>query len=391
MMKLVFVTSLVPDGHRSSGYEIANAAIIDSLRRASVDVAVVGFVWPGRLPADPAHTTVLGAIEVRTDVAPLATKLRWLGKSMLSGLTFSAVKMREISPQTLRAELAALEPFDGYVLNGVTLPGAFEDCFRDKPCLFVAHNVEHKSAEENAAAAGSGLQRFLFRREAALLKGLESRLCERARFVFTLAEEDRAALGVADDERSAALPLVTRPDIPDPPGSRPIAFQAGLIGSWTWRSNRIGLDWFLEKVLPHLPPDFQTRIAGTPPPGLPGRHANVRFVGRVPDAAAFVRAAAVVALTSRAGTGVQLKTIETFELGLPSVATTRSLRGIDHRPDNCQVSDDPAEFARLLVAAAADPRDVDGRDFYRRQRDALDRRIRIGLGKLGRRELEKVA
>lgn len=390
-MKLVFVTSLVPDGHQSSGYEIANAAIIDSLRRAGVDVAVVGFLWPGRTPADPASTTVLGAVEVRTDVAPLAVKLRWLGKSMLSGLTFSSVKLREIAPAALRAELAALEPFDGYVLNSVTLPGAFEDCFRDKPCLFVAHNVEHRSAEENAGAAESPFQRFLYRREAALLRELEARLCRQARFVFTLAEEDREALGVAADARSATLPLVTRSPPPAAPGRREIAFQAGLIGTWTWRPNRIGLDWFLGEVVPHLPTDFSVRIAGGTPPGLSSRHSNVTFVGRVPDATAFVRSAAVIPLVSRAGSGVQLKTIETFELGLPSVATTRSLRGIDYRPENCQVSDDPATFARLLVEQARSPRDVDGRDFHRRQRDMLDRRIRIGLEKIGYQSLEAVA
>lgn len=390
-MKLVFVTSLVPDGHQSSGYEIANAAIIDSLRRAGVDVAVIGFLWPGRSPSDPDRTTVLGALEVRTDVAPLGTKLRWLGKSMLTGLTFSSVKLREISPAALRAELAALEPYDGYLLNSVTLPGAFEGCFHDRPCLFVAHNVEHKSAEENAEAAASTLQRFLFRREAAILRELESRLCRQARFVFTLAEEDREALGVLDDARSATLPLVTRADPPPAPGGRTIECDAGLIGTWTWRPNRIGLDWFLDDVVPRLPSDFRIRVAGSMPPGLSSPHANVTFVGRVPSAVDFVRSAAVIPLISRAGSGVQLKTIETFELGLPSVATRRSLRGVDYRPDNCRVSDDPAEFARLLVEAARSPRDADGRDFYRRQRDMLDQRVRLGLAALDRRPLGAVA
>ena len=45
------------------------------------------------------------------------------------------------------------------------------------------------------------------------------------------------------------------------------------------------------------------------------------FVGRVPDAVAFVLSGRTVPLISRAGTGVQLKTIETFELGLPAVAS----------------------------------------------------------------------
>jgi hypothetical protein len=390
-MKLVFATSIVPDGRQTSGYEIANAAIIEALRRAGVEVAVVGFLWPGHTPADPESTVVLGTVDVRTDTAPLATRLRWLGKAMLSGLTFSSVKLREVTPKTLRGALAALEPFDGYVLNSVQFAGAFEDCFRDKPSLFVAHNVEHRSAEENAAASASTFQRLLFQREAALLKRLEMRLSGSARFIYTLADEDRVALGVASDDRSASLPLVTRSTPPPAPAKRDIVCDAALIGTWTWQPNRIGLDWFLEKVVPLLPSGFSIRIAGSTPGGLSSPHQNVRFVGRVPDAVEFVRGAAVIPLISTAGSGVQLKTIETFELGLPSVATSRSLRGIDYLPANCRVADDPKEFAALLIEARKSAHDVDGRDFHARQKKALDGRVRRGLQAMGQSHLEEVA
>lgn len=390
-MKLVFATSIVPDGRQTSGYEIANAAIIDGLRRAGVEVAVIGFLWPGRKAAEAETTIVLGELDVRTESAPLATKLRWLGKAMVSGLTFSSVKLREVTPDTLRRALTALEPFDGYVLNSVQFAGAFETCFRDKPSLFVAHNVEHKSATENAAAAHGAFERLLFRREAALLKQLEARLCANARFIFTLAEEDRVALGVGGDARSAALPLITRATPPPAPGAREISCDAGMIGTWTWQPNRIGLDWFLGKVVPHLPAEFRVDIAGGTPAGMACNHPGVRFVGRVPDATAFVRSAAVVPLISTAGSGVQLKTLETFELGLPSVATAHSLRGIDYLPSNCTVTDDPIAFARRLVETARNGRDVDGRDFFTRQRLALDTQLARGLRALDGQSFEAVA
>ncbi|MDX8436865.1 glycosyltransferase family 4 protein [Mesorhizobium abyssinicae] len=382
-MHLLFATSIVPDGALASGYEIANAAIIDALRRAGVRVTVVGFNWPGKPAADPDNTIVLGAVDVRTESASPLQKLAWVAKAMLSGLTFASVKLRTVSDAEVRAAIGRAGPVDGYVLNSVQFAGAFETLFGDRPSIFVAHNVEHRSAEENAASARSLLQRFLFRREARLLKVMEERLCRQARFVFTLAEEDRAALGVASVDRSAVLPLVTRTLAPAPAGSRRIDCDAALIGTWTWQPNRIGLDWFLQKVVPHLRPDFRIKIAGGMPSGITSTHPGVEFVGRVPDAQDFVRAAAVIPLISTAGSGVQLKTIETFELGLPSVATSRSLRGIGHRPDNCVVTDDPIAFAAALEAAAAKGRDVDGGAFHRRQVKALDAAIRLGLEKLG--------
>ena len=382
-MHLLFATSIVPDGALASGYEIANAGIIAALRRAGVRVTVIGFIWPGKAPSDPENTIVLGAVDVRTENASARQKLAWLGKAMLSGLTFASVKLRAVSDSDVSAAIERAGPFDGYVLNSVQFAGAFEKLFADRPSIFVAHNVEHASARENAAAANSRFQRLLFAREARLLKIMEERLCRQARFVFTLAEEDRAALGVASDDRSAVLPLVTRATAPKPVKPRIIDCDAALIGTWTWQPNRIGLDWFLEKVVPHLRRSFRIRIAGNMLSDISSSHPGVQFVGRVPDAQAFVRGGAVIPLISTAGSGVQLKTIETFELGLPSVATSRSLRGIDHRPANCVVTDDPAAFAGALEAAAADVRDVDGSAFHRSQMKALDAAIRLGLEKLG--------
>ena len=145
-MHLLFATSIVPDGALGSGYEIANAAIIDGLRRAGVRVTVLGFVWPGRSPSDPENTIVLGEVDVRTNGAPLRRKLAWLRDAMLSGLTFSSVKLRMVGPATVRRAVEAAGPFDAYVLNSVQFAGAFEGVFDDRPTLFVAHNVEHRSA-----------------------------------------------------------------------------------------------------------------------------------------------------------------------------------------------------------------------------------------------------
>ncbi|RWE11301.1 MAG: glycosyltransferase [Mesorhizobium sp.] len=382
-MHLLFATSIVPDGALASGYEIANAAIIAALRRAGVRVTVIGFTWPGKPASDPQNTIVLGAVDVRTEGASSQQKLAWVAKAMLSGLTFASVKLRVVTDSEVRAAVERAGPFDGYVLNSVQFAGAFERLFADRPSIFVAHNVEHRSAQENAAAAGGLFQRLLFRREARLLKAMEERLCSRARFVLTLAEEDRSALGVASDDRSAALPLVTCAEAPVQNEPRRIDCDAALIGTWTWQPNRIGLDWFLTNVVPHLRPDFRVRIAGGVPSGLTSAHPGVEFVGRVPDAQAFVRGAAVIPLISTSGSGVQLKTVETFELGLPSVATSHSLRGIDHRPVNCVVTDDPVAFAGALESAVADVRDVDGSAFHRQQVKALDAAIRLGLEKLG--------
>ena len=194
-MHLVFATSIVPDGALATGYEIANAAIIDALRRAGVRVTVLGFTWPGKAPADPENTVVLGSVDVRTDSASPLQKLAWLTRRC-SRRDFRVGQAAHRQPRqgACGAEgdraVRRLCPECGAVRRRV------RGLFDDKPSIFVAHNVEYRSAEENAAAAHSPFQKYLYSREARLLEGIERRLCDRADFVFTLAEEDRAALGV---------------------------------------------------------------------------------------------------------------------------------------------------------------------------------------------------
>jgi len=382
-MHLLFATSIVPDGRLESGYEIANDAIIEALRRNGARVTVMGLAWPGRRPPEDPDTIVLGEMDVRTQTASAVQKVRWLTEAVRAGLTFASAKLRFVGEKAVREAIGRVGPVDAYVLNSFQFAEAFQSCLTDRPTIYVAHNVEAKSARENAESSQEPFQRAMFRREAQLLEGLEQRLCRDARFVFTLAEEDRVALGVDSDARSATLPLVTRRDVPNP-GPRRIECEAGLIGTWTWQPNRIGLEWFLDEVVPHLPSGFRIRIAGSMSPAmashLAARHPSVEVMGRVPDAGAFVRSAALVPLVSRGGTGVQLKTIETFEMGLPSVATTSSLRGIAYRPENCVVADDPRSFAAAMVALAeGEPHDVDGRAFHASQLAVLDRQVRRGL------------
>lgn len=385
-MHLLFVTSLVPDGQPTTGYEIANAAVIDALRRAGVKVTVLGFTWPGKHPSDPDNTVVLGEVDVRNDTASPRMKIRWLIRALAMGLTISSVKLREVSEKRIRAAIAGIGPFDGYVLNGVTFPGAFEQLFNDRPQIFIAHNIEYRSARENADNAKSLVQKILFARESRLLERLERRLWARSSFIFTLAEEDNAALASADPAGVAALPLVTRPEPTAPQDIAPL-HDLGLIGTWTWQPNRIGLEWFFREVVPHLDKDITISVAGSTPGDLKAAWPRINFVGRVEDATQFARQSAAIPLISRAGTGVQLKTIETFELGLPAVATTMSVRGIGTIPDNCIVADDPIAFAQALNAMVrrvrnGDSQRLDGRSFHASQLRHLDAVIRSSLDTL---------
>jgi hypothetical protein len=54
---------------------------------------------------------------------------------------------------------------------------------------------------------------------------------------------------------------------------------------------------------------------------------------------------------------VQIKTLDAVATGLPVVATSVALRGIDDPPSTVTLADDPRAFAAALARLAAQPRD----------------------------------
>lgn len=384
-MRLAFLTSLIPVARPDTGFEIANAAILSALRAAGHDVLAIGFVRPGEVPAEPEAAVVVAEVDIENAVVPLARRLEWLATAFRFGLPVASAKLRQAGAGRLVEAVEAHGPFDAIVLNSVMLPGAFPELLQLAPCILVEHNIEHASARQSAAHAGNPLLRWLFAREARLLEEIERRLWREARFVWTLSEEDRQALGPAGQGKSDVLPLLSgcgqaQPqDGPD----EPPAFDIGLIGTWSWEPNRVGLDWFLREVCPLLPADLRIAVAGRLPADLQAP-PHVALVGRVPAADAFLRSCRIVALSSRAGTGVQLKTIEAMQLGMPAVATPLSCRGFTALPANFTLADTPADFAAALVGRlgairAGDRQRIDGAAFLDGQSAALAEALARGL------------
>jgi Glycosyl transferases group 1 len=382
-MRLAFVTSLLPTGTPDTGFEIANTAVLDALRDAGCDITLFGVMRPGETADIRYNCITLEHIVIENAVAGKSRKARWLLDSVRLGLPVIASKLAPLGKK-LKAAMASAGPFDACIVNSAPVAAAFPHLFDDHTCLLVAHNVEHASARENARNA-QGLLRLLYAREARLLAREEHLALRRSRFIFCLAEEDRQGFGLDISEKSAVFPLLT-PESAPLPAADP-AFDIGLIGTWTWQPNLVGLRWFLNEVADRLPGDMTVAVAGRLPPGFSAPSANVALLGRVPDAAAFVASCRIMALTSRSGTGIQLKTIETFQMGKASVATRSSVRGFQDMPTNCLVADDPERFAAAAVKLVNDIRSerstaADGRAFISRQKLGMRAAVSAGLAAL---------
>lgn len=386
-MRIAFITSLVPVAKPDTGFEIANAAIVAALRAAGHDAISIGFMRAGEIPREPGNAVIIDRIEIENAVASPLRKLQWLAAALLRGLPVPCAKLWLNGRGRFAQAIRDAGPFDAMIINGAMVPGALPEIMDIAPFGLVEHNVEHVSARQNAENVENPLLRWLFAREARLLEAIENAACAKARFVWFLAEEDRRSFSAGLDGKSAVLPLVSTSAAPAIAADVPAAYDVGLIGTWTWAPNFTGLDWFLREVCPHLPADISIGIAGRLPTEVTGLPANISLLGRVPDAGAFLGSCRTIALASRAGTGVQLKTIEAFQLGKPAVATPLSLRGFSNIPGNVRIADDGPAFAAALVQLVADVREgrvgsSDGTAFMASQRAQMQGVIAEGLARI---------
>ena len=369
-MKLAFLSSIITDGNPTSGYEIANEALVHGLKELDHDVTEIGFRLPRQRKADSQNTHILGVTNFENAAASTSKKLEWIYKAIASGLPISSAKLPQSARKNLDRVLMESGPFDGLILNSYQMAAAYPELLK-YPHIYVSHNVEHRSATENALRAKSRLERFLYRRDARLLKELEKTFCDGARFVWTFSETDLDDHGV-EDNRGYVLPLVA-PLEQNQSNNKDKTFDLGLIGTWSWQPNFIGLKWFLEEVVPQLSKDISIGVAGGVPSDYSASSPNVTFLGRVESASHFLQSVSLVPLVSKGGTGVQLKTIEALQKGFSCVATSSSLRGIEQLPENCVQADGALDFAQAIEKLLELEREdqflhIDGRQFYDNQR-----------------------
>lgn len=166
------------------------------------------------------------------------------------------------------------------------------------------------------------------------------------------AEDFRALL----PEKDHALLYPAVPQAPTGPGGPDIVLVAS-----NNTANVESVIWFLREVAP-LAPGVTVKIVGNVDAGVraqaPDLYAAYKhwFLGRIDDPGAVYASARLALLPTISGTGLSIKSVEALSSGLPLIATTQALRGMDEealRLAGVIVADLPADFARALTAAEA--------------------------------------
>jgi len=137
-------------------------------------------------------------------------------------------------------------------------------------------------------------------------------------------------------------------------------FDILLLGD-SHAANRESAEWFIEKVyLPHLQPrGASLALAGRLSDLLYAKYGTIQYVfymGFVPSVQVVRALSRVSVLPDVRGTGISIKTLETFASGQAFVATRCAIRGFGHLlPAGFPTVDDPAGFAFRVAELLDNP------------------------------------
>lgn len=253
------------------------------------------------------------------------------------------------------------------------------------PFIYNAHNTENQLFQRRADYEPQPV-RSLMRMEAARVRRIEARTVRNARLVAACSENDRRELVELVPEASSKIFVVPNgvdtlhygrvPSIPKEPRTLLIT------GSYDWRPNLLGLEWFLTDVMPALRErmaghQFAIRVAGRMKSDLVTKlsaFSEITAVPNPPDMIEELARAAIVLAPIVASSGTRLRILEAWAAGRPVVTTAAGALGLTCRdgeelllgekPDHfadaiCVLLNQPAVWQRIRAAALARAADYD--------------------------------
>lgn len=225
------------------------------------------------------------------------------------------------------------------------------------PIVLREQNVESRILERLAAVA-HGPARFLVRGEARRVAAAEAEACRAAALVAAISGPDAEALRALAPAARVEIVPPAWPAAPGPHSER-LAGDPPLVctGSFDWLPNRDGARWLLEAVWPLLRvalPGALLHLAG------PGSRSLARRIAGVAThdggEGALFDPRAIVVVPVRAGSGVRVRLLESWSLGLPAVTTAVGGEGlIAGDGDGALLADDPVSFAATVATLAGAP------------------------------------
>jgi glycosyltransferase involved in cell wall biosynthesis len=297
--------------------------------------------------------------------------------SLLKGRSFIIFRDRSPAMDALLQGLLRQEHFDALHADQLWMAQFALRCTTNVPTsqssnpqrlVLDEHNACFQIFERLAHRENNLLKRWLWRREAKLLRQYEAHACSRFDRVVTVTKEDRMLLEGLSRQVMGSTPLFTTiPICVDPREKTPVKLVGDgqnvlLLGTMFWPPNVEGLLWFARQVWPRVVggnPGARLSIVGKSPPRqiqALTASGSIEVPGYVADPLLWLERAGVFIVPLLSGGGMRVKIVDAWRWGLPVVSTTIGAEGISYKDgDNILIADSADDFAAAIGRILHDP------------------------------------
>lgn len=249
------------------------------------------------------------------------------------------------------AHLAAAPDRGRVIADGPIAAAALRGLARRRPLIYNAHNFESSFRHELVGAGTWGLRG---------LRSFERGLLARASESWMVSNADmRAARQLCPGARLRLVPNVVDVAAIEPMSAVAPVPRAIFVANFTYEPNRNALRFLLDEVLEHVwnrLPDARLTLVGAGLERSASDDPRVETLGFVDDLASVYTSSRCALAPLLQGGGSPLKLIEALAYGLPTIATSRAIAGLDEVSDgeHLLVADGAEAFAHSIVAVLRD-------------------------------------
>jgi glycosyltransferase involved in cell wall biosynthesis len=295
---------------------------------------------------------------------------RFLANTLFSRRPFNMEKYRRASfAARVRAAVTAVPP-DVVHFDGLHAAAYAQQVAQQAPAalrVLRCHNAEYMIMQRLAEAETHSLKRALIALQARRLMAYEAQMLDHFDLILAITDTDAArfrAINPRVADRLIVVPAGANlpPALPPEPPERGGPVRLIHIAAMDWLPNQGGLRWLRDEVLPLLDAaglDYHLDVIGKAMPDefLAMRGPRVKVHGFVEDLSPLTSAAHVAVVPLKVGSGMRVKILDYWAMGIPVVATRVAAEGLDGGDAPVvALADEPQTFAdtvcRLAVSHA---------------------------------------
>lgn len=202
-----------------------------------------------------------------------------------------------------------------------------------------AHNIEHRIWDNLSSSEKNPIKKKYLSLLANHLKKFELQTIQQVDGIVSISENDGEFFKSRCNTKTTSIPCSIDIEI-----NETVNNGFFFLGSLDWQPNIEGIKWMHASVLSFL--CDTVKIAGRNADKSITELKNIHLIGEVDSAKDFMKKSGIMLVPLFSGSGIRIKILEAMAWGIPVVATTKAIEGINAVSGvHLYVSDDPTEFA----------------------------------------------